>query len=225
MASTEGTLWFFSSFEHFWPDPYDTLSKVALFFKKMHKVFKHKAQECSIPLISWKQRNARGNLYSLVMTGERLKYHYLLQKSLTFFQINKMILFSRSWFQHYRPFVVDCSQTLSTNYITDRITCKPYGREGVSLSQKISMLYMLVTIQGYKNWNFMIISQNRIRACSQISVYDPTGRAQGGWSAVLGAGFCGQNLRMRRYPFMNNNGCQIYFNYPIAKSTCLNRNN
>ena len=41
---------FLSSFEHFWPDPQDTLSKVALSFKKMYKVLKHKAQECSTPL-------------------------------------------------------------------------------------------------------------------------------------------------------------------------------
>ena len=50
LVSTEGKLWFLSSFEHFWPDPQDTLSKVALFFKKMHKVFKNKAQGCSTPL-------------------------------------------------------------------------------------------------------------------------------------------------------------------------------
>ena len=50
MVSTEGKLWFLSSFEHFWPDPYDILSKGALFFKKMHKVFKNKAQGCSTPL-------------------------------------------------------------------------------------------------------------------------------------------------------------------------------
>ena len=50
MASTEVKLWFLSSLEHFWPDPYDTLSKVALFFENMHKVFKNKAQGCSTPL-------------------------------------------------------------------------------------------------------------------------------------------------------------------------------
>ena len=50
MASTEVKLWFLSSLEHFWPDPYDTLSKIALFFEKMHKVFKNKAQGCSTPL-------------------------------------------------------------------------------------------------------------------------------------------------------------------------------
>ena len=51
MVSTEVKLWFFSSLEHFWPDPWDTLSEVALFFEKMHKVFKNKAQGCSTPLI------------------------------------------------------------------------------------------------------------------------------------------------------------------------------
>ena len=50
MVSTELKVWFLSSFEYFWPDPYDTLSKIALFFEKMHKVFKSKAQECSTPL-------------------------------------------------------------------------------------------------------------------------------------------------------------------------------
>ena len=52
MVSTELKVWFLSSFEHFWPDPYDTLSKIALFFEKMHKVFKSKAQGCSTPLSS-----------------------------------------------------------------------------------------------------------------------------------------------------------------------------
>ena len=52
MVSTEVKLWFLSSFEYFWPYPQDTLSKVALFFEKMHKVFKNKAQRCSTPLSS-----------------------------------------------------------------------------------------------------------------------------------------------------------------------------
>ena len=43
MVSTEVKLWFLSSLENFWPDPLDTLSEVALFFEKMHKVFKNKA--------------------------------------------------------------------------------------------------------------------------------------------------------------------------------------
>ena len=50
MASFEVKLWFLSSLEHFWPDPYVTLAKVALFFEKMQKVFKNKAQGCSTPL-------------------------------------------------------------------------------------------------------------------------------------------------------------------------------
>ena len=50
MVSTEVKLWFLSSLEHFWPDPYDTLSKVALFFEKMYKIFQNKAQGCSTPL-------------------------------------------------------------------------------------------------------------------------------------------------------------------------------
>ena len=53
MAFTEVKLWFLSSLEHFWPDPQDTLSKVALFFEKMHKVFKNKAQGCSSPFFNW----------------------------------------------------------------------------------------------------------------------------------------------------------------------------
>ena len=48
---TEVKLWFLSSLEHFWPGPWDTLSEVALFFEKMHKVFKNKAQGCSSPLM------------------------------------------------------------------------------------------------------------------------------------------------------------------------------
>ena len=36
----EVKLWFLSTLEHFWPDPYDTLSKIALLFEKMQKVFK-----------------------------------------------------------------------------------------------------------------------------------------------------------------------------------------
>ena len=50
MVSTKVKLWFLSSLEHFWPDPWDTLSEVALFFEKMHKVFKNKVQGCSTPL-------------------------------------------------------------------------------------------------------------------------------------------------------------------------------
>ena len=50
MVSTEVKLWFLSSLEYFWPDPWDTLSEVALFFEKMHKVFKNKTQGCSTPL-------------------------------------------------------------------------------------------------------------------------------------------------------------------------------
>ena len=52
MASTEAKLWFFSSLEHFWPDPQDTLSKVALFFEKMHKAFENKAQGCNTALLT-----------------------------------------------------------------------------------------------------------------------------------------------------------------------------
>ena len=51
MVYTEVKLWFLSSLEHFWPDPQDTLSEVALFFEKMHKTFKNKAQRCSTPFI------------------------------------------------------------------------------------------------------------------------------------------------------------------------------
>ena len=50
MVPTEVKLWFWSSLEYFWPDPWDTLSKAALFFEKIHKVFKNKAQRCSTPL-------------------------------------------------------------------------------------------------------------------------------------------------------------------------------
>ena len=51
MVSTKVKLWFLSSLERFWPDPWDTLSEVALFFEKMHKAFKNKAQGCSTPLM------------------------------------------------------------------------------------------------------------------------------------------------------------------------------
>ena len=54
-----------------------------------------------------------------------------------------------------------------------------------------------------------------LRARSQIPVYGLTGRGLGGQLAAPGARFCGQNLdkvySMGRYPFMNNNGCQICF--------------
>ena len=43
---------FWVPLEYFWPDPWDTLSKVALVFEKMHKVFKNKAQRYSTPLIN-----------------------------------------------------------------------------------------------------------------------------------------------------------------------------
>ena len=42
MVSTEVKLWILSSLEPFWPDPYDTLSKIVLFFEKMHKVSNYK---------------------------------------------------------------------------------------------------------------------------------------------------------------------------------------
>ena len=48
MVSTE--LWFLSSLEHFWLNPWITLSKVALFFEKKHKVFKNKVQGCCTQL-------------------------------------------------------------------------------------------------------------------------------------------------------------------------------
>ena len=50
MVSTEIKLWFLSSLEHFISDPLDTLAKVALFFEKIHKVFKNKVQWYSTPL-------------------------------------------------------------------------------------------------------------------------------------------------------------------------------
>ena len=65
MVSTEVKLWFLSSLEYFWPDPYDTLSKVALFCEKMHKVFKNKAQRCSTPLTLME----KGDIYSLLGSG------------------------------------------------------------------------------------------------------------------------------------------------------------
>ena len=40
MVSTEVKLQFLSSLEHFWPDQYDSLSKAALFFEKMHSLQK-----------------------------------------------------------------------------------------------------------------------------------------------------------------------------------------
>ena len=67
MVSTEVKLWFLSSLEHFWPDPYDTLSEVALFFEKMHKVFKNKALRCSAPLIQLKKKTTKSNLQQFEM--------------------------------------------------------------------------------------------------------------------------------------------------------------
>ena len=40
------------------------------------------------------------------------------------------------------------------------------------------------------------MGQLKFRACSQIPVLSLTGRAHGGRVAALGAGFCGQNLRI-----------------------------
>ena len=57
MVSTEVKLWFLSSLEHSCSDPQDTLSEVALFFEKMHKVFKNKAQGCSTPLKNTEAEN------------------------------------------------------------------------------------------------------------------------------------------------------------------------
>ena len=50
MVSTEMTLWFLSCLENFLTDSLDTLSKGALFFEQIHKVFKNKVQWCSTPL-------------------------------------------------------------------------------------------------------------------------------------------------------------------------------
>ena len=50
MVSTEVKLWLLSSVEHFYLDPYDSLSKVALFFEKMQEIFKNKTQGCCTPL-------------------------------------------------------------------------------------------------------------------------------------------------------------------------------
>ena len=50
MVSTELKLWFLSTLEHFWPDPWDILSRAGLCFEKMHKVFKNKAHGCCTPL-------------------------------------------------------------------------------------------------------------------------------------------------------------------------------
>ena len=66
MVSIEVRLCFLSSLEHFWPDLYDTLSKVALFFEKMHKVFKNKAQGCSTPL---KTQNSLNICYTEICTS------------------------------------------------------------------------------------------------------------------------------------------------------------
>ena len=53
LVSTKIKLWFLGSLEHFLSDALDTLSKVALFFEKIHKVFK--GQWCSNPLKSYKK--------------------------------------------------------------------------------------------------------------------------------------------------------------------------
>ena len=51
MVSTEVKLWLLSSVEHFYLEPYDSLSKVALFFEKMQEIFKNKIQRCCTPLM------------------------------------------------------------------------------------------------------------------------------------------------------------------------------
>ena len=45
-----------------------------------------------------------------------------------------------------------------------------------------------------------LLKQGYLRACSQIPVYDLTGRGLGGRSVAPGAGFCGQNLGIKYIP-------------------------
>ena len=76
MVSTEVKLWFLSSLEHFWPDPKGALSEVALFFEKMHKVFKNKAQRCSTPLMLL-IGEIQIHLQNLIFLDKSNKCHYL----------------------------------------------------------------------------------------------------------------------------------------------------
>ena len=59
MVSTEVRLRFLNSLEHFKLDPLDILSKVALIFEKMHKVFKNKAQNYCTPLRAMRFRSVK----------------------------------------------------------------------------------------------------------------------------------------------------------------------
>ena len=50
MVSTEVKLWFLSSLDYFWPDPYDTLSKVDLFFWENAQSLQKKGPGVQYPL-------------------------------------------------------------------------------------------------------------------------------------------------------------------------------
>ena len=60
-------------------------------------------------------------------------------------------------------------------------------------------------------FSLILIASENIRACSQIPVYGLTGRGLGGCAGhgILRAKPWNKVYSMRRYPFMNNNGCQI----------------
>ena len=82
--------------------------------------------------------------------------------------------------------------------------------------------YIVITLENVtKNWFFLSISLMELiailRTCSQSPVYGLTGRALGGRPVgdagrrILQAKSWNKVYSLCRYPFMNNNGCQIYF--------------
>ena len=75
MVSTEIKMRFLSSLEHFQSDPFDILSEVAFFLKKIHKVFKNKVHGCSIPLMPCIEGEVKFSLISKNKATHGQKYN------------------------------------------------------------------------------------------------------------------------------------------------------
>ena len=89
-----------SFLEYFWPDPYDTLSKFALLFKKMHKVFKNKDLGCCTPLklyiivISWIYNGFYTNVEVVIIWPRFLDSFRLLGDFLCYLKVRAFLLIS-----------------------------------------------------------------------------------------------------------------------------------
>ena len=122
MVSTEVKLQFLTSLDHFWPDPYDTFSKVALFSEKMHKVFKNKVQGCCTPLTTSSENWCKHIVLKVLLRS--------CQPSKSFFSVihrswqnlpSKFTIISHlaisSWFStsHYMKYILNCYYFLNVN--------------------------------------------------------------------------------------------------------------